>query len=493
MTPSPSGDRLPVLTRKRLKTLRALAATLGVASLVVTGAVVAMRQLGLLQGTELETYDTLVRRSPDLGPDERLLVVGISDQDIQSLSQSDIHDGTLAAALQNLEQAEPRVIGLDVGRDLPIGEGREELLRVLQKSDRIIAGCTLSKANEPSLAPPPGVPDERVAFTDLPLDPRGIIRRTSLVVTLPFSLPQETAHRCNTPNPSNPLVSLGLSMALSYLRAEGIEAQPAPRGQIMLGDALLKPLPEGQAAGYRRIGETDYQVMLRYRSASNAAAVVSLTDVLQNRVPPDQIADRMVVIGYTSTIKKDVFQTPYGGDSDGGEPTPGVIIHAQIASHLVSAAKGERALVWYWPVAVEILWMLGWSLVGGAIAWFITKAHWFLIAEGVAVLVLMGLSYLLFLQGGWVPLAPAAIALLSTALAVVILDRATKGGYTEALFEQMKEKVQGVIKPTVEIDQEKRARQVAEITESSYFKDLQQRAKEIRERRAREAEEGERR
>ncbi|GAB4139676.1 MAG: hypothetical protein Fur0046_14950 [Cyanobacteria bacterium J069] len=486
MTSSPPGDRLPVLTRKRLKALRALAATLGVASLVVTGAVVAIRQLGLLQGAELDAYDTLVRRSPDLGPDERLLVVGISDQDIQSLSQPDIHDGTLATALQNLQQSEPRVIGLDVGRDLPVGEGREELLRVLRESDRIIAGCTLSRATEPSLAPPPGVPDERVAFADLPLDPRGIIRRTILVVTEPSSLPQETAHRCNTPDPGNPLVSLGLSMALSYLRTDGILPQPTPQGEIQLGKALLKPLPEGQAAGYRRTGATDYQVMLRYRSASNATPVVSLTDVLQNRVPPNQIKDRIVVIGYTSTIKKDIFQTPYGGGSDSGEPTAGVIIHAQSASHLVSAAKGERALVWYWPWAVEILWMLGWSLVGGSIAWFISKAHWFLIAEGVAVLALVGLSYLLFLQGGWVPLAPAAIALFSTALGVVILDRATKGGYTEALFEQMKEKVQGVIKPAIEIDQDKRARQVAEITESSYFKDLQRRAREIRERRAQE-------
>jgi hypothetical protein len=48
----------------------------------------------------------------------------------------------------------------------------------------------------------------------------------------------------------------------------------------------------------------------------------------------------------------------------------------------------------------------------------------------------------------------------------------------------LKEKVQGVIKPIVEIDQEKRAHQVAEITESSYFKNFQQRAKDIRERRA---------
>ncbi|WP_448599835.1 CHASE2 domain-containing protein [Thermoleptolyngbya sp.] len=484
MTPSPSGDRLPNSTRKRLKALRALAATLGVASLAVTGVVVAVRQLGLLQGTELETYDSLVQRSPDLGPDERLLVVGISDQDIQSLRQPNIHDGTLARALQNLEQAEPRVIALDVGRDLPIGEGRAELLRVLRESDRIIAACTLSKANEPSLAPPLGVPDERVAFADLPLDPRGIIRRASLVITDPLRLPQETAHRCNTPVPGNPLVSLGLSMALAYLQAEGITAAPTPNGEIQLGEVVLKPLPERQAAGYWRTGATDYQVMLRYRSAQNAAPVVSLSQVLQNQVPPEQIRDRMVVIGYTSSIEKDLFQTPYGGSSDGGEPTPGVIIHAQIASHLISAAKGERSLVWYWPVAVEILWMLGWSLVGGAIAWFIPKAHWFLIAEGGAVLALAGLSYLLFLQGGWVPLAPAAIALLSTALAVVILDRATKGGYTEALFEQMKEKVQGVIQPTVEIDQEKRARQVAEITESSYLKDFQQRAKEIRERRA---------
>lgn len=150
MTPSPSGDRLSASTRKRLKALRALAATLGVASLVVTGAVVAVRQLGLLQGAELDTYDSLVRRSPDLGPDERLLVVGISDQDIQSLSQSDIHDGTLALALQNLERAEPRVIGLDVGRDLPIGEGREELLRVLRESDRIIAACPSAKPTNPA-------------------------------------------------------------------------------------------------------------------------------------------------------------------------------------------------------------------------------------------------------------------------------------------------------------------------------------------------------
>ncbi|MDG2615330.1 CHASE2 domain-containing protein [Thermoleptolyngbya sichuanensis XZ-Cy5] len=487
MTP-PSGDRLSGSTRKRLKALRALAATLGVASLVVTGAVVAVRQLGLLQGTELDTYDALVRRSPDLGPDERLLVVGISDQDIQSLSQPDIHDGTLAEALQNLEQGEPRVIALDVGRDLPVGEGREELLRVLQQSDRILAACTLTKASEPSLVPPPSVPDERVAFADLPFDPRGIIRRASLVITDPLRLPQETAHRCNTPAADNPLVSLGLSMALFYLQDENITAAPAPNGEIQLGQALLKPLAAGQTAGYRRTGATDYQIMLRYRSAQYAAPVVSLMEVLQHQVPLDLVRDRMVIIGYTSSIKKDLFQTPYSGDRDGGEPTPGAILHAQIASHLVSAAKGERALVWYWPLAVEMLWMLGWSLVGGAIAWLITKAHWFLIAEGVAVLVLAGLSYLLFLQGGWVPLAPAAIALLSTALAVVILDRATKGGYTEALFEQMKEKVQGVIKPTVEIDQEKRARQVAEITESSYFKDLQQRAREIRERRAREGE-----
>ncbi len=218
------------------------------------------------------------------------------------------------------------------------------------------------------------------------------VRHSSILLRLP----QETAHRCNTPVPGNPLVSLGLSMALAYLQAEGITAAPTPNGEIQLGEVVLKPLPERQAAGHWRTGATDYQVMLRHRSAQNAAPVVSLSQVLQNQVPPEQIRDRMVVIGYTSSIEKDVFQTPYGGSSDSGEPTPGVIIHAQIASHLISAAKGERSLVWYWPVAVEILWMLGWSLVGGAIAWFIPKAHWFLIAEGGAVLALAGLSCLLF-------------------------------------------------------------------------------------------------
>ncbi|WP_225894609.1 CHASE2 domain-containing protein [Leptolyngbya sp. O-77] len=103
--------------------------------LTVTGLVLGLRQVGGLEPLELRIYDRMVRlrfrdgllgNSPD-SPDPRLLVVEITEADIQALQRSTPSDETLAQAIAQLQQYQPRVIGLDLHRDVPQEPGHAQL------------------------------------------------------------------------------------------------------------------------------------------------------------------------------------------------------------------------------------------------------------------------------------------------------------------------------------------------------------------------------
>lgn len=76
---------------------------------------------------------------------------------------------------------------------------------------------------------------------------------------------------------------------------------------------------------------------------------LSLTDVLENRIPADLMrdasagafAERIVLIGSTATSLNDYFYTAYSGDQITTlTRTPGVEVHAYFISQILSAAVG---------------------------------------------------------------------------------------------------------------------------------------------------------
>ena len=89
------------------------------ASLLMPCLVVGVRFIGWLQPLELSSFDCLIRLQPELEPDPRLLVVGISESDIKQLQQWPISDQVLAEAIAILQEHNPQVIGLDIYRDIP--------------------------------------------------------------------------------------------------------------------------------------------------------------------------------------------------------------------------------------------------------------------------------------------------------------------------------------------------------------------------------------
>lgn len=447
-------------------------------SAAVTGVLVAIRQLGVLEGFELQAYDHFVRLRPDEGADDRLLVVAITEADILDRNEYPIHDRTLAELLETLQEARPRAIGIDILRDVPQGTGRAELIDILQETENAIAACKMSSAKEPGNPAAPGVPEERIGFADLPLD-RDVSIRRSILVSTPTPPPTAVAnpHLCNYDDPENQIPSLSFLLALLYLEAEGIELGQTEAGDLTLGSVVLKRLGEN-AGGYHQAGAEDYQMLLNYRSAQQPAEQVTLTDVLEGRVDPARIEDRVVLIGYTAQSANDDFSTPYSAGLSDSRKMSGVSIHAQSLSQLLSAVLDDRPLIWYWPTWGEVLWIFGWSVVGGTLAWSLHRPWLFALSGGAAIAILYGTSYVVFLQAGWIPVVPPAIGLLATAGGVVLIDRFNKSGYGQAFYQGVK----GVLKLDVEIDREKKERQVAEIAETDYFQGLQQKAKELRSR-----------
>ncbi|MEB3231171.1 MAG: CHASE2 domain-containing protein, partial [Leptolyngbyaceae bacterium] len=242
--------------------------------------IIVMRQLGVLESFELGAYDRFIRWRPNEGIDDRFLVVGVDETDIQRLNEFPLHDGTVADLLTTLLTYNPRVIALDIARDVPQGDeaGRDRLQDVVAGSDRIITGCLLSSEVSPGVAPAPGTPDNRVGFADFPQDPSGVVRRTNLV-SVPTPPPQNwpRLHFCN--NVQAQPVSLSLAAALTYLKDEGLEAEKTEFEEIQLGDAILLRVFPGQYGGYQSTGAVDYQIMLNYRSATESVRQVTLTEV----------------------------------------------------------------------------------------------------------------------------------------------------------------------------------------------------------------------
>ena len=473
--PSSNAKQLAPWAQKCLGLIGRLGHPVILSTIATSCIVLGARAVGSLQGLELGTYDQMMRLRPALEPDDRILVVGIDETDIQVRREWPIEDKTLAELLQILMAAEPRAIGLDFFRDVPIGEGQASLLSLIQTSDLIFPVCRISGPDTPGVPPPPGTPDFQVGFADLVVDPGGILRRMVLL-TLPPEEPSSTdLHLCSDPTVQLP--SLSFQLALRYLAEEGINPEITPDQEFKLQDTVLERIgPE--IGGYRNVDAGGYQLLLNFRAAEAAVPQVSLSEVLSGQVSPEQIRDRIVLIGATTPEANDDFYTPYSGGLRDSQKMPGVIVHAQAVSQIFGAVLDDRPLLWSWSSVGEGVWIIAWGLGGALFAWYARRPVTF--TSGAAVLLggLYGGCYFLLLQGGWIPLIPAALALALAAGSVVLLDRFNKSDYGQAVYKQMK----SLLRLEIEIDQTSVGKQVTEITETEYFASLQQQAQQLRNR-----------
>ncbi|WP_204138815.1 CHASE2 domain-containing protein [Halomicronema sp. CCY15110] len=380
---------------------------IGVASLALSSGVAAVVQVGLLEGLEHKTYDQMMRLrqlTRSLPPDDRLLIVTVTEEDLETLAEFPLTDGTVARAINQIQQHEPVAIGVDMFRAIPKPPGREALGAALQADNVIVIAQLSNSTGGPGIPPPAEVAPGQVSFNDVVVDADGKVRR-ALLVAEPVGLPEHPY-----------LFSFSLQLAMRYLATQDIAptASSANSDYMQLGDTTLWPLQAG-SGGYARIDDDGYQVMLDYRDRLTPARTVTLQAVLNDQVDPDWVRGKVVLIGITAPSFKDLFYTPFtGGASDASHQMPGVILHAQMVSQWLDLALGDRPLMGMSHPWQEWLWCLGWALLGGTLAWYLHHPITLTASETGVFIAIAVSSYGLFITQGWVPVIAPALTVLIT-------------------------------------------------------------------------------
>ncbi|NJL23363.1 MAG: CHASE2 domain-containing protein [Leptolyngbyaceae cyanobacterium SM1_3_5] len=250
---------------------RTIAAVLLI-SLAVAAVTSAVRYAGILQPIELWAFDRMLRSRSAEPIDSRLLIVGITEAEIQAQQgKGSLSDATLDRLLAQLEAAKPRAIGLDLYRDFPVEPNQPRLADTvpqardrLQNTPNLIAVC---KASDPEnditgVAAPPEVEIDRVGFSDFWEDADGVLRRQVLFMT---------------PNPASPCTTpyaFSTQLAFRYLHAEGIRAQLHCRRQPPAWRACPTAPRRScrRLSGYQRAGQPNFDQLSPQSGSGDADA-----------------------------------------------------------------------------------------------------------------------------------------------------------------------------------------------------------------------------
>ncbi len=374
----------------------------GVASFVIL-----WRFTGLLQGMEWTILDSFFQARPPAAIDPRIVIITIEELDIQKIGQFPLPDRVLVQVLQTLKRHNPRAIGLDLYRDLPVEPGHQELVALFKTTPNLIG---IEKVVGSPVAPPPVLAQlHQVALADQVLDGDGKVRRALLSV-------RDSKAKLH--------LNLGLRLALRYLKAEGITPQSLPNNpyQMLLGKAVLVPF-EANHGGYIRADAGGYQILLNFRGTQEQFQTFSIRDLLANKIPSEKVRDRVVLIGSTAESTNDSFQTPFSNRLDGpSKPMAGVTIHANITSQILSAALEGQPTLRFWSEPVEWIWILLWSAVGAALCWQVKSPRAIVVVVAIAEGGLVGIAYFAFLYSWWIPVVPPTIGLVVAAITLPIVS-----------------------------------------------------------------------
>ncbi len=371
-------------------------ACITVAAVVFLG-ILMLSRAGYLQALELEAYDWLIRLRPASSPPmQRIALVTISERDIRDLGQWPISDHALAQALAQLAVQQPRAIGLDIYRDIPVPPGREELNAVLARYPNIITVTKFGDGGESGIPAPPVLKDtEQVGFSDVLVDPGGTVRRALLFLDQAGT----TAY------------SFALRLALLYLQAEGIRPQPdaADSSHLRLGSTTIPPF-EANDGGYVDADARGYQFLLDFREPPEAFPRSTLSQILFMKADIGAIKDKVVLIGVSAESVKDFFYTPLSRGLHSDQEVPGVVLHALITSELLRMALDD-----YVPIAVlskwqEAAWVLVWSILGSVLGRAGRSPLGFAMVLAGGLLVLSSIVYIAFIRSWWMLLIAPGLA-----------------------------------------------------------------------------------
>lgn len=387
-------------------TIWSVAALPGIAAL---GLVIFLRLIGSLQFLEWVSLDSFLRLRPSEPIDERVVIIGIDEEDIRRIRNYPIPDREIAKLLLTVQKYQPRVIGLDIVRDIPVEPGYTQLVAAFKDIKNLIA---VEKVLPVAIGSPPDLPPEQIGFADYLSDGDGKVRRALLGT---YRRPED-----DKKGDKKYVYSLPLRLAQTYLKVEDIELSNGIRDReaMRFGSTEL-PRFFPNSGGYVRTDDFGVQLLVNYRNSRERFRTLSLQEINDIEagkgnlnVLRDTFGGRIVLIGVTAPSIKDFINTSAIANLQPPGKIYGVEFHAHVASQIVNAVLDERPVLKTWSQSWEYLWIVGWGILAiylGRLTQFPLKNF---VYVGVASLGLVGIGYAFIVGGWWIPVAPALLVLV---------------------------------------------------------------------------------
>ncbi len=340
--------------------------------------------LGLQYSPAVEPFNLLVydlvstlrgSYSPQLPND--IAIVAIDEAEIDRYNWP-IADSYLCDAIRQLDLLDVKAIGLDLYRNQSIPTSDRCLSQLVADNPRLISIHNIAE----SIPAIPNTPAQQQAFNDIVVDADRVVRRDLVHVG-----GQDKRTR---------------SLPLRLLETARHDHNLAERLESMESSIWLEP----GSGGYQRLDSAGYQTMLAVYPSSRYP-IIGLHDFLNGRYDPDQLQDRIVLIGSTAASLKDQFEIPNSRWHQGDRflELPGVEIHAQRLESLQNLLLHNQAQIRVASPLHRLLLLAAMVLLGIALAERpsgIRRSALLLVLCGCT---LIGAVVMVLIQGIWIGVA----------------------------------------------------------------------------------------
>lgn len=396
---------------------------------------ITFNSLGWLQISEHKLYDFYLTSRPQESPEQKIVIVGLDEQDIEKFGFP-LSDDILAKLLTKIKAQNPRVIGLDLYRNVNIGDrGSEKLDAIFSSTPQLIGVEKADGGNSQhqSISPPNQL--EKLGQTGaseiIEDGANRIVRRGYLYV-------QQS-------NQDEMLPSFGLAVALKYLEAENIfPSGYGKKSWLRLGNAIF-PLLQPNRLFYYSLAVDNYQTIINYRSTKKNFSQIRVSEVLENKITPNFFEDKIVFMGTTAETIQDIYRTPYSYDSINYNFTYGVEIHASLTSQIINAALNDRVIIKLLPVYWQYGGVVLLLVVASLGSWYMYTKNFILSYEKITVYIAysilnlaitLTIGYCCLLLGWWIPTVTSLVIILSNNIWIYIFIRLEQLKKASFILEQ---------------------------------------------------------
>ncbi len=419
-------------------------------TLIVATGYLAPSLISGFEGLELKAFDRRSQLRQNLDPSKQIAIVAIDDASLGALGRWPWPRSRMAALVDKLAAAHPRVIGLDVVFAEPDqNQGLLELQNLKQQYDQLVGSHKLiDRGGAFGL-----LFSSEAARLDSDGQLAAALQRAGNVVLPMFFAQAPVLGAKVEPLPvsiSSSAVSAASSAGDDLAPREGVKAVfpledfaraamgvghvnvdpdfdgtvrrepaivkyagayvPSFALQLVLAYSGLKPADASFVPGHRvQLRnkavplDDDSQMLITFNGPDHTFSYYSAQDVMNDRVSPDALKDKLVLIGLTATGVATLYVTPVAHNFPSVEMVANVIENILDQRFLVRPPWAER---------------LEWLMIGlmGLFVMFVLprlKALWAFLVSALLLIGLVGAGTYLFMNGQWIKIAyPSALLAL---------------------------------------------------------------------------------